>query len=647
VTLAGHIDQRWTSGACPAESLTFTETVTLTQHDPRLDQAPSVNGTSVELGDFFGEFRVRWDPPDSGSDLWPFAVEWQAEPPDAGWEAVDLFDTGGGYSGTTAALTETELDVFRFRVRSTNGYTLGPFSPEVSIITGFRAPYSLSINQQGRDVHLTWTDPRPQATGLRIERLLSLGDGGWASTPVGDVTLPAMEYVDALPGEGDWWAYRARWFNASVDGYPFVSSTVRSPLLAPDGLVVTTDQTGVDLHWTNHSVLASGINLTRTPYASSTQSATFQLPPDVTSYLDQVPAPGAYLYTLQAVSSTAVVSAPISAWAVTPMDPGLGLDSSILELPVFYTPPVRDSLGHWYVLANGALIKTGDPAWTPHPYSMVWQLPQPVLVDSGDVPHLLGLQPSASGTTTDLVHEWFDGAWRSEVVASLQLPAPDLAPLRWQLDAANRPVVVTSSTSDSSGLQVVAWSGSGYAVEAPAATLTPVDNLRGMAIVLSPGGHIEIAVSGDQGLLLLERSTGWSATTLASSISRPDLELLAGTNTLDLIAGNDAAALGTETFVLHRQGAVWSAPQEFPPLCCYVPSHMAAETLAGTRPVVSLQDATNGVLLAHGDQGWATEPLGWFAAVRSLGYDPAGKLYGMVAVDDHPDTTTVVEFHER
>ena len=88
-------------------------------------------------------------------------------------------------------------------------------------------------------------------------------------------------------------------------------------------------------------------------------------------------------------------------------------------------------------------------------------------------------------------------------------------------------------------------------------------------------------------------------------------------------------------------------PSGVPALCCVVPSHLAAETFAGTRPVASLHAATDGVLLAHGDQGWATEPLGWFAAVRSQGYDPAGKFYGMLAVDGDVDSTTVVEFYER
>ena len=57
--------------------------------------------------------------------------------------------------------------------------------------------------------------------------------------------------------------------------------------------------------------------------------------------------------------------------------------------------------------------------------------------------------------------------------------------------------------------------------------------------------------------------------------------------------------------------------------------------------------ATEGVLLAQGDDGWTTTPLGWGTYLRSFGYDRAGKMYGMLFLAGDAYSTTVVEFHER
>src|SRR5262249_31647934 len=157
-------------------------------------------------------------------------------------------------------------------------------------------------------------------------------------------------------------------------------------------------------------------------------------------------APDAYLYTLRAASPSGE-SPPTTGSVVTPTDAAPGLDASVLQLPEVDTEPRRDSAGHWYFLSNGSLVKTGDASWVPHPYTFDGYLLQPLL-DPADAPHLLVLKPSATGTTTDLVHEWFDGTWHSEAVGSVQLPGPDLVPVAWGLDAAGKPVVVTSTTYD-------------------------------------------------------------------------------------------------------------------------------------------------------------------------------------------------------
>ncbi len=171
-------------------------------------------------------------------------------------------------------------------------------------------------------------------------------------------------------------------------------------------------------------------------------------------------------------------------------------------------------------------------------------------------------------------------------------------------------------------------------------------SLHGLAIAVAPDGRIEVAASGDQGLLVLERAGSWQATTLASSISLPDLELLAGATSLDLMVRQEGIGFDTEAFVLHREGPVWSSPKPLPTLCCGLP-HLIAANTAGMRPAALLGGEADGVLLSRGADGWSTLPLGWNTYLLSFGYDPAGKLYGMLFLAGDVDTATVLEFHER
>jgi hypothetical protein len=327
-----------------------------------------------------------------------------------------------------------------------------------------------------------------------------------------------------------------------------------------------------------------------------------------------------------------------------PLDPALGLESSILQLPQDSTEPRRDSSGHWYYVSGGALVKTADPSWIPHPAPRDGRLSQPVQIDSADHPHLLSLQPALGDGGVPCVHEWFDGTWHSETVAELQLSTPEAVPIAWQLDASAKPVVVTSSTTHSTGLQVARWAGSSYAVESPSSAVTPVDQLHGMAIAVAPDSRILVAVSGTQGLLVLERAGSWSAHALASSIAAADLDLLAGSSTVDLLARHDG--FDTDAFVLHRDASTWSAPEAFPELCCAVPALMAASTPSGTRPAAMLLGSTEGVLLARGDDAWSTTPLGLGAYLRAFGYDPAGKMYALLYLTGDTQVQTLLELHE-
>jgi hypothetical protein len=638
----GHVLQQADGAACAADTVAFTLTASLTRNDPRLSQLAPITGAWVEIADFFGEFRVHWDPPDSGIPEWPAYPEWQVARLGGGWEAFDLHDNNDGRSGTVF-LDAQELEVFRFRVRSTNGHAASAFTPDILATTGFRAPYSFTLDQRGAEAHLSWTEPpRPQATRLEIERGALLADGGVTFSPLADVTPPASAYVDPLPGEGGTYLYRGRWFSPTVRGYPFVAwGFAQAPLYAPEPLVIAADRTGFDLHWTNRSALATEIVVRRTPERIDVPSLTVHLLPTATSYRDNVPFAGAYLYSVQAISPT-VSSAMTSGWSATLLDPTLGLESGILELPPPDSPPCRDSAGHWYFFSAGNLIKTGDPGWIPHSIPAAWRVAQPVAIDSLEHPHTLTGRSSASGSGFELVHEWFDGAWHSESLATVQLA--DGVPVRWQLDAARRPVVAVASGADSTGVHVIRWSGSNYVVESPAAALPRLDSLRGLAIALAPDGRVEVALSGTQGLLLLERAATWTSTTLSSSLQRPDLEILAGATTLDLLARIDG--FDSSAFVLHRNGSVWSPPQSFPSLCCGAPLISAATTPAGTRPAALLEASVEGKLIAHGDDGWSTQALGWGDPVRAFGYDPAGKMYGLLWVEHENEKDIFFEFHE-
>lgn len=642
VVLKGRVLQQATSPSCPADTVEFTLTLTAARDDPREAQLDPITGAWVEVGDYFAEARVHWDPPSQGSPRWPNYAEWQVARLDGGFEGFDLHDNADGRSGTVF-LNGEELEAFRFRVRNTNGHAASAFTPDLPFTIGFRAPFSLTVTQGPRDAHLSWSEPpRPQATGLEIEREQWFEDGGVTRTLVANVAPSAMDYVDALPGEGGLFFYRGRWFNASVRGYPFTTGAVRAGLFAPDGLVLVPDRTGVDLHWTNHSQLATGITLVREPRWANASSASFELPPTTTFYRDEVPSPGAYQYSLRAFSPEAV-SSSVEAWTVTPMDPALGLESTVVQLPSDTPPPVRDSAGHWYHFANGSLMKLGDPAWVPHPASQNYRVSRPVILDGAGNPHLLGLHPGASPTDFALVHEWFDGSWNSETLASATIA--DGVPVGWQLDSTRRAVVAFSARADSTGLRVIRWSGSTYVVESPAAALTAVDALHGLALAIAPDGRIEVAVSGNQGILHLEHSSTWTPTSLSTPVDRPDLDLLAGATTVDLFVRNDG--LGSSAYVVHRQGAVWSAPQTLPDLCCAVPLMMSASTIAGTRPAALMMGQIDGVFLTRGDDGWSTRaPLGWGAYLRTFGYDPAGKMYGLLWISGDPSSAVLLDFHE-
>ena len=55
----------------------------------------------------------------------------------------------------------------------------------------------------------------------------------------------------------------------------------------------------------------------------------------------------------------------------------------------------------------------------------------------------------------------------------------------------------------------------------------------------------------------------------------------------------------------------------------------------------------DGVFLTRGDDGWSTRaPLGWGAYLRAFGYDPAGKMYGLLWISGDPSSTVLLDFHE-
>ena len=140
VVLKGRVLQQATSTSCPADTLEFTLTLTAARDDPRAAQLDPITGAWVEIGDYFAEARVHWDPPSQGSPRWPNYAEWQVARLDGGFEGFDLHDTADGRSGTVF-LNGDELEKFRFRVRNTNGYAASEFTPEIPFTIGFRAPF--------------------------------------------------------------------------------------------------------------------------------------------------------------------------------------------------------------------------------------------------------------------------------------------------------------------------------------------------------------------------------------------------------------------------------------------------------------------------------------------------------------------------
>jgi hypothetical protein len=635
------------STTCQEINEQFNFTLVATRTDPRTVQFDPPSGVSVSLGPRFGVFALQWTPPSQGY------VEWFAATLDSDWQEIELSDEGPDGGTGNAYLNVSELEIIRFAAVTTNGYAVSAMTPEVQINSAFVQPYSLQVlsSPDFLQAHLQWTTDHPLATGFEVERAeVQQGTyGPWAV--LATVSNTAGEYFDVPPGDGKTYAYRGRWVNDTVQGYPQIAGMLMTTaLFAPTNLQLTAGVNTVDLQWTNLSALATAISVLRSDdvLVDSPQFTEIaRLGPTDVAFHDQPPYPGGYTYALVA-HGPAPDSPATSAVVVLPLDPALGIDVSLVDLPYGSTPR-RDTAGHWYVVSAGEVERTTDPGWVPHPIQANQMPDMALLLDAAEQPHIVYERQVDAGPSMSILHDWFDGvAWHSEDLAGEQtldfVPGGNVA---WSLDPSGRPVVVFATSSLSDGLRVIRWSGSSFSVEQPWDGGTPIDGVGDLFIGTDPSGVVHLVASAGSNLLYFDNGTGWTATQLSLGFAQPRAAgILPGPNGIDVL-GWDADSLAR--FVVHRDASTWQAPQVLANsnLDIGLTALVGASLLDGTRPAALVMAATADQL-DFGTQGWSPLNLSRSYPLGTLGFDRNGKFYVLLYGGPGPQNTNrSLEYLER
>jgi hypothetical protein len=638
------------NSTCPQANDNLTLSLVATRTDPRTVHLDPPTNLSVQLGFRFGTFALQWAPASEGY------IQWFGATLDGGWELLNVTDIGADGGSGNAYLEVDELEEVRFAALTTNGYAVSAMTPEVRINSGFFEPYNLQVfsSPDFEEARLVWPVDHPLATGFEVERAEAQPGtygptyGTWAVLTT--VSSTAGQYVDVPPGEGKTYAYRGRWVTSTVQGYPHIADMLMTTALyAPTNLVLTAWVSTVDLQWSNLSELATEIVVLRSDavYVDSPIFAEIaHLGPSEVAYHDRVPYPGGYTYALVA-RGAAPDSTATSGTVVTLLDPSLGIDAHLVDLPSGSTPR-RDTAGHWYVVSAGAVQRTADPGWAPHPLQADQMPDMALLLDSAEQPHVVYARLADAGPSMSILHDWFDGsAWHSEELASQQtlvsVPGGDLA---WSLDPSDHPVAVLSTSTLSDGLRVVRWSGASFSVEHPWDGGTPVDGVADLFIATDMSGSAHLVASAGANVLYFENSSGWKSTSLSLGIARPRVAgILPGPSGIDVLGWN---ADSLERFVVHRDASTWHAPLTIGTsnVDIGLTALVGASLRSGSRPAALVM--TNTADQLDFGEGWSPLNLSRSYPLGTLGFDKNGKFYALLYGGPGPqDSSRWVEYLER
>jgi hypothetical protein len=249
----------------------------------------------------FDTIAVTFEPP-GGAD----AIEAEGRVGPSAWEP--LGEGPGNSNLLTIALDASapEATDYAFRLRARRGVDVSGWSAIAYVHRGVRPPTNLEVYAQyDQPIPLAWTRGSTQAEEVRIDRRLVAPDGaagGWAL--LATVALDATAYMDTDTGawsDGVSFDYRVVYVKGVEESTSAVVRSLAARPLAPTDLACTAaGVAAIQLTWTPRSHYATKQVVIRSPRWATATEEVATLPSDATTYVDTVPAPGAYEYRISA-----------------------------------------------------------------------------------------------------------------------------------------------------------------------------------------------------------------------------------------------------------------------------------------------------------------------------------------------------------
>ncbi len=212
----------------------------------------------------------------------------------------------------TSVVPGTAYDYEVRAIHSNRSFGPSPWS-FASAVTPLNSPLgfnAVSATYPGQ-VTLTWQDANDNETGYRVESSLAAG-GPW--TAMCETQADATGCSGTGLQELTLYYFQVHAFNA-VAVSAVASTSAVTTLMPPTGLTASTlPGTGVNLHWTNHSLLATGIELQRSlDGLADWVPLPAGLSPSDTSFTDNDVIVGeVYYYRLRAISTAPVGESPFT-----------------------------------------------------------------------------------------------------------------------------------------------------------------------------------------------------------------------------------------------------------------------------------------------------------------------------------------------
>jgi len=182
------------------------------------------------------------------------------------WIPIATTPAGANNYSDIANLVPDTL--YYYRVRAFNnrtGATSQYAGTNVVVMANIlKAPSNLTATTASPNrINLNWTNSSTLATTISLERSPA-GLSAWAL--LASLSSKDTSYVDSSGlSEGTSYSYRLKALNNSLGlGSTYTNASATTLLLAPTDLIATPVlNTEIDLHWTNHSLIASGVELQR------------------------------------------------------------------------------------------------------------------------------------------------------------------------------------------------------------------------------------------------------------------------------------------------------------------------------------------------------------------------------------------------